>query len=379
MKSIFMIVYNKIENDARVQRAAISLSCNYVVYLFSIGKMDNEKIISLPSKSCESLGGIRTYLRFVIECIICAKKHKPDIIYAHDIFAALPLLLLKLLRVANIYIYDAHELFIKQKNRKLRFDDCLLYSIESRAIKSSNLVICANEKRSEIMKSYHKLSTKPVVVRNISYFPSINKHMSPEIYEQCKDFFNIPAFFVVYAGGMLHGRKLEILIDVIHKLGSEYKLLLVGNGPAYKSLKERIDFLNNVNIKIINAVPYDDLAPILKKADAGYMFYPVDTLNNIYCAPNKIFEYASAGLPIISNLNPSVKQYIDQSNIGCCDDNLSDAIYYVKNNKSVLKKNIEIFLANNKQENEAKKLLSEVNKVVKSIRHSTHNTSKISS
>lgn len=358
-----MIVYNKIENDARVQRAAVSLSDNYVVNLFSVGKLDNPNVKSIPSKSCESLGGISTYIKFVIECIINAIKYKPDIIYAHDIFSALPLILLKFLRVANIYIYDAHELFIKQKSIKLRFYDNLLYSIEGRAIKSSDLVICAHEKRSEIMKSYHQLSTSPVVIRNISYFTGINNQIPQEVFEQCKDFFDIPAFFVVYAGGMLYGRKLELLIDAIDKLGPEYKLLLVGNGPAYESLKEKIDCLNNLNIKIITAVPYANLASILKKADAGYMFYPTDTINNLYCAPNKIFEYASVGLPIISNLNPNVKQDIDQSNIGCCDNNLVDAINYVKNNKKVLKKNIDSFIESNNVNDEMDKL----NKAIKLI------------
>lgn len=146
MKTIFMIVYNQIENDARVQRAAISLSNNYVVNLFSVGELDSSKVKSIPSKSCKSIGGIITYIKFVVECIICAIKYKPDIIYAHDIFAALPLLVLKYLKIANKYIYDAHELFIKQKNIKLTLDGNLLYFIEGRAIKSSDLVICAHEK-----------------------------------------------------------------------------------------------------------------------------------------------------------------------------------------------------------------------------------------
>lgn len=206
------------------------------------------------------------------------------------------------------------------------------------------------------MKSYYQLSVNPVVIRNISYLIDANNKMPKEVFEQCKEFFDISAFFVVYAGGMLYGRKLDVLIDAISELGPEYKLLLVGNGPAYKDLKEKIDCLNNVNIKIVNAVPYVNLASILKKADAGYMFYPTDTMNNLYCAPNKIFEYASIGLPIISNLNPTVKQDIEQSNIGYCDDNIVDAITYVEKNKEFLKKNIVSFIESNNINEEMDKL-----------------------
>ena len=74
--------------------------------------------------------------------------------------------------------------------------------------------------------------------------------------------------------------------------------------------------------------PYNnnDLFSILRQYDIGFIFYPNDTVNNKFCAPNKFYDYVYSGLPIIGNNNYGLRQLVADNKIGCCTDDLSEAI-----------------------------------------------------
>lgn len=53
-------------------------------------------------------------------------------------------------------------------------------------------------------------------------------------------------------------------------------------------------------IKYLSAVPHNEIPDLLRHYDFGLISYEPTSLNNIYAAPLKIFEYVNAGLRIIS-------------------------------------------------------------------------------
>ena len=67
---------------------------------------------------------------------------------------------------------------------------------------------------------------------------------------------------------------------------------------------------------------------MLKYARIGLLTYvanPIESeaiqLNALYCAPNKIFEYAGSALPMVGTNVPGLKEPFEKYNIGvCCDD-----------------------------------------------------------
>ena len=64
----------------------------------------------------------------------------------------------------------------------------------------------------------------------------------------------------------------------------------------------------------------EDLAPLTRSADLGVIPYHGVDLNNYYSSPNKLFEYAIAGLPFLSNDLPFLRSIIDQYGFGVAAD-----------------------------------------------------------
>jgi glycosyltransferase involved in cell wall biosynthesis len=46
--------------------------------------------------------------------------------------------------------------------------------------------------------------------------------------------------------------------------------------------------------------------------------YNYDSLNNLYCAPNKVFEYGSFGIPILANDVPGLQDTVKRYSAGMC-------------------------------------------------------------
>jgi glycosyltransferase involved in cell wall biosynthesis len=73
-------------------------------------------------------------------------------------------------------------------------------------------------------------------------------------------------------------------------------------------------------------VPY--VAPpnhleITSHARVGVVVYDDSTLNNVFCAPNKIFEYAACGIPMLTNDVPGLVGTVGRFGAGICLSTLS--------------------------------------------------------
>jgi glycosyltransferase involved in cell wall biosynthesis len=125
------------------------------------------------------------------------------------------------------------------------------------------------------------------------------------------------------------------------KTRNDYVLYIVGKVYS-KEGQEKIDYLQkNYPVEYLGGFNPPSHLNFLKYAYMGVLPYkPVksqssDELNALYCAPNKIFEYAGFGVPMIGSDVMGLKLPFEQWNIGCCyDDNsiesIMDAIDYVE-------------------------------------------------
>ncbi len=61
---------------------------------------------------------------------------------------------------------------------------------------------------------------------------------------------------------------------------------------------------------------------LIKCADIGILTYVADqgSINPVYCAPNKIWEYAKFGIPMLCNDIPGLRYTVEAYRMGrCCD------------------------------------------------------------
>ena len=57
---------------------------------------------------------------------------------------------------------------------------------------------------------------------------------------------------------------------------------------------------------------------ITSHAHIGIVTYTYESLNNIFCAPNKIYEYSGFGIPMIANKIPGLENTVGKFNAGKC-------------------------------------------------------------
>lgn len=118
----------------------------------------------------------------------------------------------------------------------------------------------------------------------------------------------------LYQGLFSAGRGLELLLEAFRDLGSPHHLVLMGYGP----LEERIrDIASRCqNIHFVPAVPPDQLLDYTRDADVGLALIENVCLNYFYCLPNKVFEYAAAGVPSLVSDFPEMAGFVGQTGAG---------------------------------------------------------------
>lgn len=107
--------------------------------------------------------------------------------------------------------------------------------------------------------------------------------------------------YVIYIAGKVHGEEAE---NLMHKMLNLYHCVYLGefNPPKHLAL---------VKYAYIGVLPYK---PVISRTNSE--------LNALYCAPNKIWEYAGFGVPMVGSDVLGLKLPFEQWNIGrCCDLN----------------------------------------------------------
>ncbi|MBN1470742.1 MAG: glycosyltransferase family 4 protein [Syntrophaceae bacterium] len=135
--------------------------------------------------------------------------------------------------------------------------------------------------------------------------------------------------FCVYVGGLTPLRGIVEMIRAAAMGGKDYKLVLGGtwSSEAYKrkcqaepgwAFCEYRGFLSRTDMRALYA-----------EAQAGVIaFFPEP--NHLYSVPNKIFEYMSAGLPVIASDLPVQKSIVEETNCGVVADAQSPASIFEK-------------------------------------------------
>lgn len=118
----------------------------------------------------------------------------------------------------------------------------------------------------------------------------------------------------IYVGTFGQSYELDLILDVADRLNrigqGGIRFVLVGEGEKYERIKERATRLDNV--LLTGWVEKEDIHQILQSAWAAIA--PCNSV--VDTIPNKVFEYMSAGLPVISSLEGEIEQSIQDYQLG---------------------------------------------------------------
>lgn len=308
--TILVGLFNPIDVDGRVKRACDALAREHDVTLLCLqgqGLYTSDRYAIVRTNPTRRYGRIWRVLSFWVTFIRMARRMRPDIVYAHDFYLPFGGWLAARLSGAR-YVYDAHELIVPTNGHFVSRAEGWFYRLERLIARRIDLIIAANPERAEVMREHYRLRATPVHVRNtpptpvggfadadvLSRYPGLRRADAGDVH-------------VVYMGDMLLARGLGVLVDSLPFLPAHFKLVFVGNGPDLEEMRRRAAARTDDRLRVIGPVPHAEVFDVVRQGDIGYVSYSMLTMNELLCAPNKVIEYAQAGLPMVSTCQPTIR------------------------------------------------------------------------
>ncbi len=210
------------------------------------------------------------------------------------------------------YVLQIHELH-ENSSRQLR--------AIGNVISDAQCVFMPEYSRTAIYQLWFNLSKRPTVLPNKPYF--VPERKSLDNYASKYENLIAPLSdrkIILYQGYIGTDRDLSAYAKAINALGDEYTFVLLGkDSGALSHYKELAPGLVHIDY-----IPAPEYLLFTSMAHIGILGYNPISLNHLFCAPNKIFEYSAFGLPMIGNDIPGLyyplKMYgagiiVDENNV----------------------------------------------------------------
>lgn len=210
-------------------------------------------------------------------------------------------------------------------------------------------IVVPEYNRAHILKTWWNLEETPYILPNKPY--SLESNTGNSIVKKIIEKMDAEnRKIVLYQGVFYEDRKLDAFAEAIDFLKSEYVFYIMGRD---NSIRQTLCYKYK-NIEYIPFIPPPNHLLITKHADIGLIPYipqkvmHYSPLNALYCAPNKIYEYAAYGLPMIGSDVPGLMYPFTKYNIGVCCKKLTaqdveKALNYVSENYDEMRKNCKSF------------------------------------
>lgn len=255
------------------------------------------------------------------------------------------------------------------KNRKVILNVLELYNERTiydrwlkKNIKYLDLIVSCEKHRAAIMQSRYALKELPEVIPNKPYS---NNDIDVDDNLVLTDIINLVKdnFTIVYQGIISKDRPLEKLAKTLSLINDEtIWFLIIGDcSDEFKSIITGI-YPRTV---FTGYIPAPIHLQYTKYCNIGIANYDTSSLNNVFCAPNKIYEYAKYGIPTICSNNISLKESVGSFNAGLCVDfrselDIKQAIEELRKHYSDYSKNSICFYNSFSLEESISKILQNV-------------------
>jgi len=132
---------------------------------------------------------------------------------------------------------------------------------------------------------------------------------------------------VIYQGSIQENRGIEPAIEAVVRL-DRVVLVVIGYGhhrPVLENLVEQRNLTDKV--KFFGPVPNHELISYSASADIGLANIVNSSVSYNTSLPNKLFEYAMAGIPVVGSDSPQIGRIVTEEQIGeVCDAEDSEAL-----------------------------------------------------
>ena len=216
-------------------------------------------------------------------------REKPDVIHANDLNALVPAYKAAK-KLGCRVVYDSHEVFLENVGViNSRINRWIWTYYEKKLVHKIDRMVCVSHAAADYFAEKYKIE-KPLVVTNCSLLSE--QSVSAEKHD---------GFEVLNHGQYYAGRGYDIMMEAIPLLRDHpsVKLALRGFGKMEEALRARATELGDENVRFYPPVLVQELIPQASLSHVGVAITEGICLNFKLSVSNKLFEYASAGLPVI--------------------------------------------------------------------------------
>jgi glycosyltransferase involved in cell wall biosynthesis len=258
-----------------------------------------------------------------------------DLLVSNDLDTLLPNYLVSKLKHLPL-IYDSHEYFTGVPEIQARpLVRWVWKRIEKSVFPCLEHVMTVSDSIAGLYESEYGL--KPLTVRNCSIK---TEQIIPFSREQLE--INPDHLLLILQGtGINVDRGGEELIDAV-SLTAKVSLLVIGSGDQFGFLMEKVTQMGLTGrIKFIKKLAWKELMRYTRSADAGLSLDKNSNLNYNYSLPNKLFDYISAGIPVIATDLPEIAKIVHEYDCGILisepsPEKISKAIIKLRDNRDLL-------------------------------------------
>lgn len=248
------------------------------------------------------------FAEFFIRALVQVHRFRPEVVSVHTL-ALLPVGWLVKAFCGSKLVYDAHELETEVvwlggvRKRIAKW-------IERYFIKSCSLVIVVGESIADWYSKEYSIR-RPYVVMN-----SPRRIISKKTNKLRSDLGILDHQVIfLYQGGLTRGRGVRALINAFKvRTDDAAVLVFMGYGELLADVVEASQQYRTIFHR--QAVPPDELLGWTSSADVGVSLIEPSCLSYLYCMPNKLFEYAMAGLPVMVTQTKDMADFVMKWNIG---------------------------------------------------------------
>jgi glycosyltransferase involved in cell wall biosynthesis len=372
LKTAFSVT-NSITHDQRVQRIAGTVSglgCDITIIGRKVdgsSSKDDFSHFKIIRFKMVFTGGFLFYMFYNIRLFFYLLFHRYDLLVSNDLDTLLPNFLVSKIKHLPL-VYDSHEYFTGVPELQTRpFVKWVWKTIEKSIFPELKYVMTVSE---SISRQYEKeYGVKAVVVRNCSRKTTERDRFTRGELSIMEDHL----LGIIQGTGINIDRGSEELIDAVN-ISEKVSLLVVGSGNVLEALKEKVR-VNDLSdrVKFIPAVPWPELMKYTRSADVGFSLDKDTNINYRFSLPNKIFDYFSAGIPVIAGNLPEAGRLVTTNNCGIVIpevtvSEINKALTVLKENRGMLadlKKNAEKASESLNWETESEIVTSFYNKIIK--------------
>jgi glycosyltransferase involved in cell wall biosynthesis len=331
--NILHLTHTDIRVDSRILKELSALQADDRYQLHAIGVAEYGALAGLNDLHGSKVVSIRLWCRsarwlpapvrhvlalmeMLIRVLVVSWPVRPALIHCHDT-PLLPMGGLLAWVFGGKVIYDAHELE-SDKNGQSRLMSKVTRLVEKACWFRVDGLITVSNSILRWYEQYFSLKASALVLNS----PVISgSHSSLRDSRYFHDLFKIPneSLVFVYLGLFVPGRGIEKLLQVFSDSRVTAHVVFVGRGPERALIEEFASIHSKVHVH--DAVAHDQVVELVRSADYGLCLVENISLSDYYSLPNKLFEYAFAGVPVLASNFPDMSELIDQYGLGAIAEN----------------------------------------------------------